>query len=80
MSEYKVQSIVFQKDKIDSIDEALNWLVEHKYKLNKVDDTGTQLRFRQLQPYYLKSKGYTEYRTKVLNPVISLILVYPPKL
>lgn len=76
MSNYKVQSIVFEKNKLSSIEEALNWIVEHKYNIKKVDETDTQLRFRQLSPDYLKRKGFTEYRTKVLNPVISLILVY----
>ena len=76
MSEYKVQSVVFNKDQI-SLDDAFDWLVVNGYKIKKSDETETQYRFRQLEPSYLKRKGFTEYRTKQLNDVVSLVLVYP---
>jgi hypothetical protein len=75
MSEYKVQSVVFNKDQI-SLDDAFDWLVVNGYKIKKSDETETQYRFRQLEPSYLKRKGFTEYRTKQLNDVVSLVLVY----
>jgi hypothetical protein len=75
MSDYKVQSIVFEKDKI-GLQEAFDWVVNHGDKVKKIDETETQYRFRQLNPDYLKRKGYTEFRTKKLNDVVSLILVY----
>jgi hypothetical protein len=75
MSDYKVQSIVFEKDMIH-LQEAIDWVVSHGDKVKGIDETDTQYRFRQLSPVYLKRKGYTEYRTKQLNDVVSLILVY----
>ena len=75
MSEYKVQSVVFNKDQI-SLDDTFDWLIDHGYKIKKSDETETQYRFRQLEPSYLKRKGFTEYRTKQLNDVVSLVLVY----
>ena len=75
MSEYKVQSVVFNKDKI-SLDKAFDWLVVNGYKIKKSDETETQYRFRQLEPSYLKRQGFTEYRIKQLNDVVSLVLVY----
>jgi hypothetical protein len=76
MSEYKVQSVVFNKDQI-SLDDAFDWLVDNGYRIKKSDETETQYRFRQLEPSYLKRKGFTEYRIKQLNDVVSLVLVYP---
>jgi len=75
MSEYKVQSVVFNKDQI-SLDDTFDWLVDNGYRIKKSDETETQYRFRQLEPSYLKRKGFTEYRTKQLNDVVSLVLVY----
>lgn len=76
MSEdYKVQSIVFDKSQID-LDEAINWVISHKDKIKKIDETDTQYRFRQLEPSYLKRIGFTEFRTKRLNDVVSLVIAY----
>ena len=72
---YKVQSILFDKDKI-SLDEAIEWVINHKDKINKIDETETQYRFRQISPEYLKRKGYTEFRTKRLNDTVALIIAY----
>lgn len=74
-SNYKVQSIVFEKDKI-SLNNAIEWVISHKDKIKKIDETDTQYRFRQLEPNYLKRKGYKNYVTKKLNDTVSLILVY----
>lgn len=73
--EYKVQSIVFEKDKI-SLEEAVDMILTHKDKVKKLDITETQYRFRQLEPKYLKRKGYTKYITKKINDVISFIIAY----
>lgn len=75
MSEYKIQSVIFNKDKI-SLDKALDWLVVNGYKIKKTDETLTMYRFRQLEPSYLKRKGFTEYRMKHLDDIVSLVLVY----
>jgi hypothetical protein len=72
---YKVQSILFDKDKI-SLNEAIEWVISHKDKIKKIDETETQYRFRQLEPTYLKRKGYTEFRTKRLNDTVSLVISY----
>jgi hypothetical protein len=72
---YKVQSIVFEKDKID-LEEAFDWVVSHGDKVKKIDETETQYRFRQLNPDYLKRKGFTQFRTKKLNDIVSLIIAY----
>jgi len=72
---YRVQSIVFNKDKI-SLNEAIEWVVSHKDKVKKIDETETQWRFRQIEPSYLKRLGYTEYRTKPLNDTVALIIAY----
>ena len=75
MSDYKVQSILFEKDQI-GLQEAIDWVVSHGDKVKKIDETDTQYRFKQLSPDYLKRKGFTEYRTKKLNEIVSLILAY----
>jgi hypothetical protein len=75
MADYKVQSILFNKDKI-SLNEAIEWVVSHKDKVKKIDETETQWRFRQLEPSYLKRNGFTEFRTKRLNDTVALVLVY----
>ena len=75
MSEYRIQSVVFNKDKI-SLNDALDWLVNHDYKVKKSDETLTMYRFRQLEPSYLKRKGFTEYRMKHLDDVVSLVIAY----
>jgi hypothetical protein len=74
--DYKVQSIIFDKSKINLYD-AVQWLIDHNYSTAKgVDETATQFRFRQLEPYYVRRAGFTEYRTKPLDDIISLILAY----
>lgn len=75
MSEYKIQSVIFNKDKI-SLDKALDWLVVNGYKIKKTDETLTMYRFKQLESSYLKRKGFTEYRMKHLDNIVSLVLVY----
>ena len=74
--EYKVQSIIFDKSKINLHDASM-WLINHGYSTAKgVDETATQFRFRQLEPSYVSRAGYTEYRTKPLDNTISLIIAY----
>ena len=75
MSDSKIQSILFSKDKI-TLEEAIDWVVSHKDKVKKIDETETQWRFRQISPEYLKRKGYTEFRTKRLNDTVALIIAY----
>ena len=72
---YKVQSVLFDKDNM-SLQASIDWIIKEQYKIKKIDETDTQYRFRQLDPNYLKRKGYTEFRTKKLNDTISLIIAY----
>ena len=73
--DYKVQSVLFLKSKWNETT-ASKWLMEHSYKIKKVDITEKHLRFRQLNPDYLKKLGYIQYATKNIGDGISLILVY----
>lgn len=75
MSNYKIQSILFDKDKIN-FEEAVDWIIHHGDKIKHVDETDTQFRFRQLSPIYLKRIGYNKYVTKRLNDTVSFIIVY----
>jgi hypothetical protein len=72
---YKIQSVLFDKNNM-TLQASIDWIIKEEYKIKKIDETDTQYRFRQLEPNYLKRKGYTEYRTKQLNDAISLIIVY----
>lgn len=74
-ADYKIQSILFDKSEIN-LQDAINWVISHKDKIKKIDETETQYRFRQLEPSYLKRKGFTEYRTKRLNEIVSLVIAY----
>lgn len=73
---YVVQSIVFDKSKFDA-KQARKWLREKKYKVPRVDDSGTQLRFRQIDPKRVEKQGYINFVTKPLGTSgISLIIAY----
>ena len=76
MENYKIQSVIFDKKKY-SIDDAKKWLKSNGYLSPKVDETETQLRFRQKDPDVLESLGFTSYRTKPLGKSgIQLIIAY----
>ena len=75
MSEYRVQSIVLEKDMI-VLQEAIDWIGSHSDKVKHIEETDTQYHFRQLEPNRLKRKGYNVFIAKRLNDVVSLILAY----
>jgi len=76
ISNYKIQSVIFDKKKY-SVDDAKKWLKQNGYLSPKVDETETQLRFRQKDPDVLESLGFTSYRTKPLGDSgIQLIIAY----
>ena len=55
----------------------IKWLSEHKYILKKVDITNNYYRCRQVEPSYLKNKGYTHYINKFIdNKKIILVIAY----
>lgn len=74
---YYIQSVVFDKNKFD-VKQARKWLKENAFKINKPDVTDTQIRFRQVNPRYIKQKGFTRFRTKKIGRKsgISLIISY----
>lgn len=72
---YKVQSILFDKNKI-SLEDASKWIIEHKYKIKKVDETKNLYRFRQITPSVLDKQGYKIYRNLKITPIITLVLAY----
>ena len=75
MSDYKVQSVLFDK-KQWIIEDAVIWLMSNGYLLKKIDNARNYFRFRQLNPAYLKKKGYINYHDKKIGKGIILVLVY----
>lgn len=69
-----VQSVLLRKEKF-SLDEAKDWILNHGYKLVKVDTTPEYYRFRQMDPKHLEILGYRA-RTQPLGDVGHLILFY----
>ena len=74
---YYVQSVVFDKSMFD-VKSARDWLKKNNYVFNKPDVTDTQIRFRQVNPTYIKKKGFDKFRTKKIGKKsgISLIISY----
>lgn len=65
MDNYIIQTLLFPK-KTYSIENVKNYLIENKYKHNKLDITNNYIRARQRDPRYLKRKGYDKVKT-ILN-------------
>jgi hypothetical protein len=63
-----VQSVTFNKQYWDTR-RAISWLRDRGFKSPKVDETETQLRFRQRNP-----SKYSHYATKSITPTINFIL------
>lgn len=63
---FKIQSIIFDKQK-NNLEECINYILEHNYKIHKVDETIHYYRFRQISPKILKKEGYTNYRNKLID-------------
>jgi hypothetical protein len=74
---YYVQSVVFDKSMFD-VKSARDWLKKNNYVFNKPDVTDTQIRYRQVNPTYIKKKGFDKFRTKKIGKKsgISLIISY----
>jgi len=75
MSDYKVQSILFDKTKWNE-ESAVKWLKINKHKIKGVDVKPKMLRFRQYNPAYIKKQGYTKFITKKLPDGIDLVIAY----
>lgn len=77
MSDYKIQSILFNSQK-NTLSNAIDFLISNGYKTKKVDVTDKYFRFRQIEPSKLEKEGFTEYRTITIDPEndIKFIIVY----
>lgn len=76
MSNYKVQSVLLDKNKYNEKD-ANKWIIKNGFKIkNRIDITQTYRRYRQYEPKYLEDKGYNKIRTQTLNNFIKLIIYY----
>jgi len=65
----QIQSILFKKPY--SLKKAKNWLSEHEYRFDDVDQKPNHTRFRQISP----NKNY-KYITKKINKDIEFIIAY----
>ena len=70
-----VQSVFFDATKWSVLDSA-NWLLNHGYKVKKIDIPDNFIRYRQISPSTLAKKGYTEYRNKRIGQGIELVIAY----
>ena len=76
--EGKIQSMLFKKPKW-TVKKAKAWLSKNGYKNDDVDEKEEHLRFRQVSPKYLESKGY-EFVTRPFGTSgIQAIIAYKEK-
>ena len=79
INNYKIQSVLFNKERYTP-EQAEMWLIEHDFKVKKIDITEHYLRFRQYNPNYLKRLGYTVTRNHKIGSMkgtqIYLVLCY----
>lgn len=70
----EVQSVIFKKNKMNPR-QCVDWLYEHGFKFNKIDEKENYYRFRQTNP-----NKYTHYTTKEIDKKkgIKLILGWYP--
>lgn len=71
MSDGKIQSIIFKKDKI-TIPEIIYWLEKHGYDYKKLHETRHNIRVRLHNPS--KNK---RFRIKPISDIISFVMEYP---
>jgi len=73
---YIIQSILFKKPEYNKTN-CIKWLKKHNFKYNDIDEKENHYRFRQINPEYIKKKGYTHFINKKINPLIEYIIAYP---
>jgi len=71
----KIQSILIDKS-VASLDDAIKWIKQNDYILNKVHITNNYYRFRQLSPQNLLKQGFTNIRTHDFKNGIKFIIYY----
>ena len=76
-SSYYVQTIIFDKSKFDK-KSASDWIKKYDYENKGIDEKEDTLRFRQVDPDYIKKKGFDKFRTKKMgkDSGISFVLAY----
>jgi hypothetical protein len=72
---YVVQSVLLDRTKFKTLDDAKKWLVGHGYKYVLPDTTMSYYRFRQQDPHRLAMTH--RLRTIKLGDVGNLIVAYP---
>ena len=76
LGNYRVQSVIFRRDKWTPA-KASKWLQKYKYANKGIDEKDEHLRFRQLNPDYIRKQGYKRFITKSLGDSgVSLIIAY----
>jgi hypothetical protein len=70
-----VQSVLLNKDKF-TLRKAIDWIIEHNYKVKKIDVTENYFRFRQISPVTLKKDKYINYINKEIKDGIMLVIAY----
>jgi hypothetical protein len=80
MTEYKLQSIIFNKH-LNTLEDVYNFITIHNYNIMKIDETKNYYRVRQLSPTKIKNEGYTEYIEKTIDPNkdIKFVIAYMRK-
>jgi len=73
---FKIQCVVIKKINNNDLQKSTNWIVENGFKLNKVNETESSFRFRQINPEELRRYGYNHYINKSISNDVSLILAY----
>ena len=71
----KIKSIVFNKNSFLESN-AREWFKQNKYKISKVDSKSHYYKFKQLNPAYLKRRGFNEYEMKEVENGIYFILAF----
>ena len=71
---YKVQSVLFSRDHFTK-NQAIKWLEENGYQNKKIDISKNYMRFRQVDPDYMRRLGFTEYHNKKLGQDSGIELV-----
>ena len=80
MSTYKVQSVIFN-NKIWTIIDAANWLLNNDFDVIEIDESDNYIIFKQLDESVLKQLGYTIYKKVRLNKSgVEIIQVFKPRL
>lgn len=72
----EVQSVICSKDTFKSADEAMEWVDEHDFRTDKVDETDTSYRFRQFSPEMCQTDSE---KTIELTDGVSAVICRPKK-